>query len=118
VSRRVGQVGLIALYSIVLLLALRFCGRTYPGWYFPNSSFLNGLLDDNIIFTVIGYDLVIGGAAAGTARIFIPPDSSERAKLRRRLGLVQGAAVVLVITIICYGLWWATSMQRLPWQPQ
>src|SRR3954469_11528062 len=115
VSRRLGQVGLVVLCSSVLLLALRFCGRSYPGWYFPNSNVLNGLLNDTIIFTVIGYDLVIVGAAAALARIYTSP--SGGAKLRRSLRAVKATALALVVAIICYGIWWAAAMERLPWQP-
>ena len=116
-SRRLARAGLIALYSFVLLLALRFCGRTYPGWYFPDSNFLNGLLNSNFLFTELGYELVVLGATAGTAHIFMASDSPRRTRLRWWLGAAQAAAVVLVIPIISYGFLWAHFMQRLPWQP-
>ena len=115
-SRRLAQLGLVVLYSFVLLLALRFCGGTYPGWYFPNSVFLNDLLNGTLLFTGIGYDLVIASAAVGTARIFIGADSPGRIRLRWWLGAAQASTVVLVVAIICYGVWWANSMERLPWQ--
>ena len=108
------RIGLVAFYSFGLLLALRFGARTYPGWYFPNSRFLNGLLNASTLFTGVGYDLVLIAAAAAAARIWF------RGTLKQRplgaLVLMQGAALAAVFAIIIYGIWWAALMHRLPWQ--
>jgi hypothetical protein len=105
----------IAAYSFSLLLALRFGARTYPGWYFPNSRFLNDLLNGGSVFTQIGYDLVLVAAASGTARLFLAGEARPRAD--RILRLVEWTALALALLIACYGLIWAIEMHRLPWQP-
>jgi hypothetical protein len=114
---RVLQAALLLLCCTILLFALRFDARTYPGWYFPDSAFLNGLLNGSTIFTDIGYPLVLVGAGAGTARLLwpgpsLPPDT------KRALAVVQWLALALAVLIFFYGLWSAIQMERLPWQPQ
>ena len=101
----------IAVYSFGLLMLLRFGARTYPGWYFPGSPLLNSLLNSSMLFTEIGYDLVLLGAAAGTARMWLGR------KKPGALRLLQWVPVALAIFIVGYGLAWAISMERLPWQP-
>lgn len=103
----------IALYSFALLLALRFGGRTYPGWHFPDSAFLNSLLNGVWLFTGIGYNLVILGAGAAAMRALLPGESPASGLFR----LVQWIAFALAVLIILYGVRWAVWTQRLPWQP-
>ncbi|HEY0085768.1 MAG TPA: hypothetical protein VGB65_07630 [Allosphingosinicella sp.] len=100
----------VAASSIVLLYALRFGGRTYPGWYFPNSDVLNALLNGVGLFTGWGYSFVLAGAGAATLRILLGGTA------RRGLKFLQWLAFTLAILIILYGAAWATYTQRLPWQ--
>jgi hypothetical protein len=95
---------------LALLLLLRFGGRTYPGWYFPRSSLLNDLLNGPMLFTEIGYDLVLVGAAAATARLCLGRRKSAA------LRLLQRVAFGLALLIVIYGVEWAVLMHRLPWQ--
>jgi len=104
----------IAVYSFALLLALRFGARTYPGWYFPNSSFLNSLLNGTWLFNGIGYDLVLVGAGAAAMRVLL---GGKKSPASGTLRLVQWVAFALAILIILYGVRWAIWTQRLPWQP-
>jgi hypothetical protein len=101
----------IAVYSFALLLALRFGGRTYPGWYFPDSSLLNWLLNIVRLFTDVGYSLVLIGATAAALRVWLGP------RAPRILRFLQWTAFALVILIILYGIQWAIWTERLPWQP-
>jgi hypothetical protein len=114
---RFRQVALLLLCCTALLFALRFDARTYPGWYFPNSPLLNGLLNGSTIFTDIGYALVLVGGGAGTARL-LNSDPSLRRGAIRGLAALQWLALTLAVLIFFYGLWWAIQMERLPWQSQ
>jgi hypothetical protein len=100
----------IAAYSFALLIALRFGGRTYPGWYFPDSALLNSWLNGVGLFTEVGYDLVLVVAAAATMRLL--PGGRTSLALR----LMHWTALALVILIILYGVDWAIYTHRLPWQ--
>jgi hypothetical protein len=110
-ANRAMRLGWIAVYSFTLLLALRFCGRTYPGRYFPDSPFLNSLLNDVWLFTGLGYDLVLVGAATAALRVW----KGRRAPAGLRIA--QWAVFAVVILIILYGIDSAIAMERLPWQP-
>lgn len=110
------QLAWIALYSFALLLALRFGARTYPGFWHPESLFLNWLLNGSTLFTVIGYNLVLVAGCAAVTRILIGASSPGSVKARRVLAIVQGAATLPAIAIILYGLQCAIFMHRLPWQ--
>ena len=112
---RASHLAWVAVYSLFLLLALRSGGRTYPGWYFPDSRFLNAVLNGNALFTQAGYDAAIIGAAAAAARILF--DSGTRPRLHRLLRWTQRTAIACAVLIACYGLAWAILMHRLPWQP-
>jgi hypothetical protein len=113
-KHRAWRLAWIAVYSLALLLALRFGGRTYPGWYLPNSPFLNSLLNGNWLFTRIGYDLVLVGACAAAMRVLL---GRKKPRASSSLRLVQWVAFGLAILIILYGVRWAIWTQRLPWQP-
>lgn len=110
------QLAWIALYSFVLLLALRFGARTYAGFWHPESRFLNWLLNGTTLFTVIGYGLVLVAGCAAAARVLLARRSSFNVTLRRALVIVQAAAALTAIAIIFYGIQCAMMMERMPWQ--
>ena len=110
------RIGFIASWSLLLLLALRFGARTYPGVWHPESEFLNWLLNGTTLFTLFGYDLVLVAAGAAAARISLRGDSFRTRRIRLALAWLQGVAVALAFAIICYGVRWAILMERLPWQ--
>ena len=112
------QLGLIALWSFLLLLALRFGARTYPGVWHPEWRVLNWLLNGTTLFAEIGYDLVLVAAWAAMTRLLIDRTSRHTMATRRTLAFMQATTVALAIAIIFYGVWWAIQMQRLPWQDQ
>ena len=114
IRNRALRLAWIAVYSFGLLLALRFGGRTYPGWYFPDSSFLNRLLNGNWLFTGIGYGLVLVGASAAAMRVLLGGKKPLAANILR---VVQWVAFALAILLILYGVRWAIWTHRLPWQP-
>lgn len=99
------------LYFISLALALRFGGRTYPGIFFPNSPFLNALLNSNGLFVGVGYNAVLTGLAAEALRILTRPSAPG---LEAALKGVKWLAVGLAGTIALYGFSFAAIMQRLP----
>ena len=99
------------LYCLSLGLALRFGGRTYPGIYFPESPFLNGLLNGNGLFTDIGYDSVALAWLSDVLRIFVPPQSHV---FVMGLEIAKWLAVGLALAIATYGFAWAVILQRLP----
>ena len=104
----------IAVYSFALLLALRFGARTYPGRYFPDSPFLNSVLNSNWLFTGFGYPIVLLGAVAAASRALLRDKRSPAAHILR---VVQWVAIALAILIVLYGVRWAIYTERLPWQP-
>lgn len=99
------------LYCLSLLLALRVGGRTYPGIYFSNSSFLNGLLNGNVLFTGIGYAAVMVGGAADYFLIFT---RTMVASPTKTLKAVKWIAVSLATAIALFGFYTAAVLQRLP----
>lgn len=112
--RPLRRVAWICTYTYFLLLAVRWCARTYPGWYFPDSAFLNDLLNGGDLFTLYGYDCVLLAAAAALARILLAGPDHPRAAAALRL--LHWASLAIVALILCYGLYWAQLMERLPWQ--
>jgi hypothetical protein len=109
-SSRIDALLFIVLYCLSLGLALRFGGRTYPGIYFPNSAFLNGLLNGNELFTGIGYDAVLIAGVADTLRVF----ATSSRRLEVILKALKWVAVGVAVMIALFGFWSALTMQRLP----
>jgi hypothetical protein len=108
---RVEAFAFICLYCLSLGLALRFGGRTYPGIYFPNSAFLNGLLNGNGLFVDIGYSAVMVAGAADTLLVFT---RTRRRGLTIALKGVKWIAASLAMVIALYGFYWAATLQRIP----
>ena len=99
----------VALGTLALGLALRFCGRTCPGIYFPDSPFLNDLLNGNGLFDV-GVVLVLALGVADATFVFLTRfHQPATASIASRL-LVTLRAVLLLVTlaIIAYGFYCAT----------
>jgi hypothetical protein len=111
-AARTGRILWICFYALVLLLAIRWCARTYPGWYVPASASLNDLLNGVGLFTALGYKIVLLAAAAAMAREVLPRAGRAAAVLRA----VQWTSVALAALIVCYGVCWAVWTHRLPWQ--
>jgi hypothetical protein len=92
----------VPLCMLTLALALRFCGRTYPGVYYPDSALLNGLLNGNALFTEIGYAFVLALGVADAAFLFLTLFRQEtatplvtRSLVALRLGLL--ALITLIM---------------------
>jgi hypothetical protein len=109
-SSRLDSLVFVVLYCLSLGLALRFGGRTYPGIYFPNSPFLNDLLNGNGLFTGIGYDAVLVAGAVDILRVF----ATSSGRLEVILKALKWVAVGLAVMIAIFGFWSALIMQRLP----
>lgn len=95
--------------ALALGLALRFCGRTYPGIHFPDSPSLNALLNGNGLFTEIGYGLVLALAVADAAFVFLTlfrQEVTEPLVIRWLVALRLGL-LVLTTLIISYGFYCA-----------
>lgn len=101
---------LACLYCLTLGIALRFGGRTYPGIYFPDSRFLNSLLNGNGLFTGIGYMAVVAAWSAEVARLLLRPSILG---VDLALRMLKWAGVGLAVIIAIYGFVWAFNMQRL-----
>lgn len=101
----------VALYCGSLGLALRFGARTYPGIYFSESAFLNGLLNGNGLFVSVGYSAVLVAGATDTL-VTLKRPASRTAVIS--LAGVKRAAVCLATAISLYGFYWSAVMQRLP----
>ena len=99
------------LYCLSLGLALRFGGRTCPGIHFPNSSFLNDLLNGNGLFVDIGYSAVVVAAATDYFLIFTRTTAGSPTKT---LKAVKWLAISLATAIALFGFYCAASLQRLP----
>ena len=108
---RTEALAFVCLYCLSLGLALRFGGRTYPGIYFPQSPFLNSLLNGNGLFVDIGYSAVLAAWVADVLLIFFRPSNHG---LEAALKGVKWLAVGLAVAIALYGFVWAAIMQRLP----
>ena len=102
---------LTCLYCVSLLLALRVGGRTYPGIYFPNSGFLNALLNGNVLFTGVGYAAVL---VAGTADSFLIFTRTMVGSPAKTLKVIKWIAVSLATAIALFGFYTAAVLQRLP----
>lgn len=111
---RGARIVFICIQGFLLLLIVRWCARTYPGLYFPESAFRNELLNGVGLFTLYGYDAVLLFAASRIARLFIA--GAGRRRLEVTLTLVQWTSLAVAALLICYGIYWAEAMQRLPWQ--
>lgn len=108
---RIEAVAFICLYCLSLGLALRFGGRTYPGIHFPNSAFLNDLLNGNGLFVAIGYPAVMVAGAADMLLVFMRTTGRG---LTAALKAVKWVAASLATAIALYGFYWAATLQRLP----
>ena len=102
----------VPLVMLALGLGLRFCGRTYPGIYYPNSRFLNELLNGSGLFTEIGYGLVLAFGLADAAFVFLTVFRQRQSapSVVRSLGALRLALFVLVLLIIAYGCFYAVIL--------
>ena|SRR5438046_181748 len=108
---RIEALAFICLYCLCLGLALRFGGRTYPGIFFPHSTFLNRLLNGNGLFTEIGYNAVLIAGATDALRVLT---NSPGRRFEVVLKVLKWIAVVLAVTVSIFGFWSALVLQRLP----
>lgn len=89
-------------------LALRFGGRTYPGIYFPDDAFLNGVFNGATLFTKIGYDAVAIGFVASLALVL----TRLHPRIRMILKVVVTLAIATAVAIAIYGFYWAVVLDR------
>ena len=98
----------VPLGMLALGLALRFCGRTYPGIYYPDSPFLNDLLNGNGLFDA-GIVLVLALGVADAAFViltrFHQPAPAPTAT--RLLVALRASLLFLTFAIIAYGFFYA-----------
>jgi hypothetical protein len=104
----------VPLFTLALGFALRFCARTYPGVYYPDSRFLNGLLNGNWLFTEIGYDLVLALGAADAAFLFLTlfRPGTVTPLVTRSLVALRLGLLVLTALIIAYGFFYAVLLSE------
>lgn len=108
--QRTDALAFVCLWCLSLGLALRFGGRTYPGIYYPNSPFLNDVLNGNGLFVSIGYSAVLIAGTATTLQIFARPVGQVPAAI---LISAKWVGVLLAIIISLYGFYWAAILQRI-----
>ena len=106
--------GFVALYSLTLLLALRFGARVDPGTWAPGSPVLNALFNGGLIW-LVGYVAVALAACMSTARLIAHEAGGTCgphviAFTRTLARLAIGLAMLLSL----YGFYLAVVFQRLP----
>lgn len=96
-------------YGLALGLALRFGARTYPGVYYPDSSFLNDLLNGSRLFTELGYDLLLALIVADLVLVFLTRfrKGKTTSPIVRYLGVLRLLLLSLTLLIIAYGCYYA-----------
>jgi hypothetical protein len=112
------RIALIGVRSFLLLLAIRWCARTYPGLYFPDSAFLNDQLNGVGLFTGFGYNAVLLAAAAAVGRIVVAGTGTGTGHRGAAAGLraLEWASLAAVTLIFCWGVYCAERIGRLPLQ--
>lgn len=102
----------VPLTMLALGLAMRFCGRTYPGIYYPDSQFLNDFLNGNGLFTEIGYDLVLALGVADAAFVFLTlfRQATATPLFTRSLIALRLGLLALIALIIAYGFYYAVLL--------
>lgn len=97
---------------LALGFALRFCGRTYPGIYFPDSPFLNDLLNGSGLFTGVGYLLVFVLGVSDLVFVFLTLFRTQATAHSATKPLVALRVVLLFLTlaIIAYGFFHAVIL--------
>ena len=107
---RAEAIAFVALCCFVLLLALRFGARTYPGLYFPDSRALNCLFNGSGLFVGIGYGAVLIAFAASLVRTWVRPGrGTMNSALRAAFWLPIGMAALIAL----FGFYWAVQLGRL-----
>jgi hypothetical protein len=106
--------GFVALYSLTLLLALRFGARVDPGTWVPGSEVLNAVFNGGLIW-LVGYIAVAFAACMSTARLVAHEAGGIRGHqivvITRTLSRL---AIGLATLLSLYGLYCAVVFQRLP----
>jgi hypothetical protein len=110
------RISAIPVYMLSLGLALRLCGRTYPGIWYPNSAFLNDLFNGVGLFTEIGYNFVLALGVIDLVFVSLASFQSRAAPaiIWNSLKTLRAVLLLLILLIIGYGAYWAIQLQRLP----
>ena len=107
---------LVPVYVLALGLALRFCGRTYPGIHIPSSAFLNSIFNGVGLFVDIGYNLALALGLGDAVSVLISRFGAPTPGVQVFLHFLNAAKVVLlliVLIIVTYGFYWAVELDRL-----
>jgi len=107
------QLVFVALYTLTLLLALRFGSRTYPGiWY--SSRLLNDLLNGSLIFWIAEDLVVIAAILAVIGELRSHDGSGKRDFGMRAIAGVRYCLIGVGIAVALYGFYFALILCRLP----
>lgn len=106
----------VPVWMFALGMALRICGRTYPGIHYPDSEFLNDLFNGNGLFTWHGYNLVLALGVADVAFVLLTRFRTAETPLNylRVMTGVRAALLALIVVIVCYGFLIAVELRRFP----
>ncbi len=105
--------GFLTLYSLTLLLALRFGARVDPGTWVPGSPALNELFNGGLIWFV-GYAAVAFAACTSTALLVFHEAAGACRSLTAIARTLSWLAIGLAILLSLYGFYLAVVWQRLP----
>ena len=110
------RIAAVPVWMFTLGMALRICGRSYPGIHYPNSEFLNHLLNGSGLFTTYGYNLVFALGVADAAFAYLTRFRRAEAPpaLGRRLTAVRIGLLALILLIVGYGFFYAIVLERIP----
>jgi hypothetical protein len=106
----------VPVWMFALGMALRICGRTYPGIHYPDSELLNHVFNGNRLFTWYGYNMVLALGLADAAFVFLSRFGSGETphNIVRALTAVRAALLALILLIIGYGFLIAVELGRFP----
>ncbi len=102
----------VPLMMLALGLALRFCGRTYPGIHYPNSRFLNELLNGVGLFKTIGYGLVLAFGLVDAAVVLLSDFRQQQLApvFVRSFSALRLVLLTLILLVIAYGFYYAVIL--------
>lgn len=103
----------VALYTLTLLLALRFGSRTYPGiWY--SSRLLNDLFNGSLIFWLAEDLVAIAAVMALFDELRRYGNGGRRDPWTRAIAGTRYLLIGIGTAVVLYGFYFAAVLCRLP----
>jgi len=103
----------VAIYTLTLLLALRFGSRTYPGiWY--SSRLLNDLFNGSLIFWLAEDLVAIAAVLALVDELQSHGRGGKRDLWTRAIAGIRYCLIGMGTAVALYGFYFALMLCRLP----